>query len=109
MKRNKDPEDILKMLQEIEDEFGDSFTRREQGAFHQLRAAIRIEVKDYAGALDDLRMVQRLGASSPEAAEAVAKTIVQLEAIVAAENLPSTDETDANEDVAGPDEAEAEN
>jgi hypothetical protein len=96
--RNKEnPEKVLSDLAELEDRYGDSFSLVELSAFHQVRAAARIEAKDYRGALDDLRIVQRLGMAG-EATEAVGKTIAQLEAIIAAEDAEAASKAEEDAD-----------
>lgn len=84
IRANRDPRQILADLAEIEKKYGDDFTRTELRAFHQLRGAARLSAKDYRGALDDFRIVQKLGLSG-ESGEAIAKTIDQLEAYLAAD------------------------
>lgn len=77
-------EEALQMLDEIEAEYGDTFSSAELASFHRLRAVARIETGDYKGALDDLRIVQRAGMTG-EAGEPIAKVIEQLEAVIAAQ------------------------
>ncbi|GJL93790.1 MAG: hypothetical protein DHS20C05_01950 [Hyphococcus sp.] len=84
LKRNGDAQAALDELAAIEEEYGDSFSRTELGVFHQLRAAARIQVGDYAGALDDLYIVKGLG-GTPDGSEAINNTIEQLEAILEAQ------------------------
>jgi len=96
LRRKGDPQEALAELAEIEAQYGDSFSQAELASFYQLRAAARIEAGDYAGALDDLRVVRRLGMAG-EASEAVERTIMQLEAALAApvsggEPTPEADE-----------------
>lgn len=96
LRRHEDPQKILAELAEIETQYGDSFSRAELAAFHRFRAAARIETGDYAGALDDLRVVRRIGMAG-ESTEAIDKTIAQLEAALAApvsggEPAPEDDE-----------------
>ncbi len=76
--------EALQMLDEIEAEYGDTFSSAELASFHRLRAVARIETGDYKGALDDLRIVQRAGMTG-EAGEPIAKVIEQLEAVIAAQ------------------------
>ena len=85
IRSNRDPQEILADLAEIEARYGDDFTRTELKAFHQLRGSARLGAKDYRGALDDFRIVQKLGVSG-ETGEAIVKTIEQLEAYIAAED-----------------------
>lgn len=98
IRSGRDPQEILAELAEIEAKYGDDFTVAELRAFHQLRGAARLSAKDYRGALDDFRVVQRLGISG-ESGEAIAKTIEQLKAYVAAEDAAAAAEN--------PEEAEA--
>lgn len=79
-----DPEKALAELARIEEKYGDSFSRAEQAAFHQLRGAARLDKRDLAGALDDLRIAQRLGAPV-EDQEKLRDLIYQLERAVAAQ------------------------
>ncbi len=81
----KDADEILTELAEIESEYGDSFSKAELTIFHQFRAAARIEVGDYRGALDDLRVVQQTGVNE-DRYEAVASMIEQLEAVIASQD-----------------------
>ena len=74
----------LEKLVEIEERFGDTFTQAESGTFHQFRAAARLGLKDYAGALDDFRMAKTVYLP-PEAREAIGNAITQLEEVVAAQ------------------------
>lgn len=96
LRRHEDPQKILAELAEIETQYGDSFSRAELAAFHHFRTAARIEAGDYAGALDDLRVVRRIGMAG-ESMEAIDRTIMQLEAALAApvsggEPAPEDDE-----------------
>lgn len=77
-------QEALELLSAIEEEYGDTFSSAELAAFHRLRAVGRIEIGDYRGALDDLRIVQRAGMSG-EAGEPIAKVMEQLEAVIAAQ------------------------
>ncbi len=61
-----------------------------------MRGAARLSAKDYRGALDDFRVAQRLGVA-PGAAEAIADTIVKLEAYVAAEDAAALNAPKASE------------
>lgn len=96
LRRKDDPQKILSELASIEAEYGDTFSHAELKAFHQIRAIARIEAGDYAGALDDLRIVQRMGLSS-EAAETIAKTIIQLEMAIAAQEAKAEQPDDKRE------------
>jgi len=77
-------EQAMDVLDKTEEKFGDSFSRVELSAFLRLRAGVRIELGDYAGALDDLRVVRDMGLGD-QANEAVGNMILQLEAALAAE------------------------
>lgn len=91
----------LEKLAEIEQRFGDTFTPGETGTFHQLRGVARLGLKDYAAALDDLRMAQTVYLPS-ETRQAIGETIVQLEKVVAAQQAQA-----ASVQAAGAGEAEA--
>ncbi|MCB2112891.1 MAG: TonB family protein [Parvularculaceae bacterium] len=91
IRRGDDPHSILAELDEIELKYGDDFSRTELRAFHQLRGSARLSAKDYRGALDDFRAAQRLGVSG-DAGEAIATTIEQLEAYIAAEDAAAAAE-----------------
>lgn len=93
LKRKADPAEILNDLNAIEGEFGDDFTDAERGAFYQFRGALKLQIKDYRGALDDLRIAQK-GQLSLEAGEATAKVVEQLETYVAAEDAVATRQAD---------------
>ena len=80
----KDVQEAFAELELLEQEYGDTFNRTELIAFHQLRGAARLKAGDYAGALDDFRIVRRNGLPQP-AAEAITETIAELEQIVAAQ------------------------
>lgn len=82
--RDGDPRKAKEELARIDAKYGAGFTRTERGAFHQLRAGARIDEKDYAGALDDLRFAHRLGAQVEDQGKLV-KLIAELEAYVAAQ------------------------
>lgn len=91
IRRGDDPQKILDELAEIEQKYGDDFSRTELKAFHQLRGSARLSAKDYRGALDDFRVVQRMGIAG-ETGEAITTTIEQLEAYIAAEDAAATAE-----------------
>lgn len=93
-----DPDKALAELASIEAKYGADFSRTEQAAFHQLRGGARLDKKDYAGALDDLRVAQSLGATI-EDREKLGQLIAELERIVAAQGgaepaPPAADESD---------------
>lgn len=98
-----DPDKALIILQQLENEYGDSFSRIELASFHQVRATARLEAGDYRGALDDFRMVKKMGMADG-AAEAIDEVIEDLEAALAAQEaaaavsqektLDSEEETD---------------
>lgn len=79
-----DPDKTLAEPAAIEAKYGDSFTRTEQAAFHQLRGGARLDKKDYAGALDDLRIAWRLGDQVKDR-EKFTGLINELERIVASQ------------------------
>lgn len=85
IRKKRSPEIILADLAELEAKHGAGFTKGELGAFHQLRATARLMAKDYAGALDDYRMVLKIAVLEKETREAIEKTVEQLEAVVAAQ------------------------
>ena len=60
--RQKKPEKALSVLENLDAKFGDTLTQAELTEFHRVRGLARLEVKDYEGALDDLRTARRLGA-----------------------------------------------
>jgi TonB family protein len=84
IRRGEDPQESLLELKEIEEEFGDDFSEVEIAQFYYLRAVVRIAAGDYAGALDDMRVVQSSGMAG-DAAKTVDETIARLEAALAAE------------------------
>lgn len=89
----KDPNEVLADLDELERLYGADFSRVELSTFHQLRGAARMQARDYRGALDDFRIVQASGVSDPETAEAVASLIVTLEtALEQSERQPAESE-----------------
>ena len=74
---------VEKTLEEIEEfrvKHGDEFTSVERGFFHQLRAAARFKAGDQAGAMDDLRIAERLLVYKPEAQFAIRQMLEQLTA-----------------------------
>ncbi len=85
IRKKRSPEIILADLAELEAKHGSEFTKGELGAFHQLRATARLMAKDYAGALDDYRIVLKVTVLEKETEEAIEATIKQLEAVVAAQ------------------------
>ena len=74
----KDPKLALAELEKVEAKYGDSFSKAESGAFHQIRGFARIADGDYEGALDDLRIAQQSGVTG-EALSAIEEAIVLLE------------------------------
>ncbi|MFZ5617203.1 MAG: energy transducer TonB, partial [Pseudomonadota bacterium] len=96
IRSGRNPQEVLAELAEVEAKYGDDFTPAELRAFYQLRGAARLAAKDYRGALDDFRVVRRLGISG-ESGEAVVKTIEQLEAYVAAEDAGALPPAEAAE------------
>lgn len=97
LNRNSDPAKALAELESLEAKYGSSFSQIELSAFHQIRAAARIKAGDYKGALDDLRVVQRIGLAV-DSLEAVHKTIMQLEAALAAQESEAVQNTEAPEE-----------
>ncbi|MHA7872628.1 MAG: energy transducer TonB, partial [Hyphococcus sp.] len=93
--KNEDPAKALQVLTEIEEKYGDSFSRAEHSTFLRLRAGVRIALEDYAGALDDLRIVQRMDLVG-ETAQAVGDMILQLEAVVAENIREPADPSESN-------------
>jgi TonB family protein len=91
IRRGEDPQESLLKLKEIEDEFGDDFSKYEMMQFYYLRGVVRIAAGDYPGALDDMRVVQGTGMAG-EDSERVEKTIAQLEAAIAAEGSGAGEE-----------------
>ena len=89
-----DPQKALIELAELEAEYGATFSRAELAAFHQVRAAARIEAGDYRGAVDDLRVVQALGMSTPEGVEAIDKNIRALEAAIAVQDAEAQQQSE---------------
>lgn len=77
-------EKALEVLDNLERRFGDDFSQKEQSTFLRLRAGVKIAMNDYAGALDDLRTVQKIGLAG-QSNEEVGKLIVQLEEALAAQ------------------------
>lgn len=82
--KNGDYAGALEKLAEIQERFSDTFTPAESATFHQLRGVARLGLKDYAGALDDLRRAETVHLP-PEARKAILETIAQLEKVVAAQ------------------------
>ncbi len=71
-------EEALAILEKLHDDYSADFSRMELSAFHHVRGIVRIQAGDYRGALDDLRLVHRLGMSG-EGAAGVSETIEKLE------------------------------
>lgn len=94
LRHNKDPQEVLADLADIEQKYGSDFTREELAAFHQMRGAARLGAQDYRGALDDFRIAQRNGVSQ-ESAKAIAEVIAKLEAYVAAEDAGALPQAEA--------------
>jgi TonB family protein len=94
--KDRSPAVLLADLEELERKYGPEFTKNEAALFHQVRAGVRIKAQDYAGALDDLRIVKRSRViTDKRTIEAIDKAIAQLEAIVGApttQESPPTDE-----------------
>lgn len=99
LKKTGDPQEALALLDEIEREYGDDFSRAELASFHFLRAGVRIDADDYAGALDDLYVVRDTGMTSSEAGEITYRMIAQLEEALQLSGAKApTDETDEKGD-----------
>ncbi|MFC2951017.1 energy transducer TonB [Marinicaulis aureus] len=82
---SKQPEKLEEaeaILDEVYEKYGESFSETELSAYHQVRAVVKINKKEYAAALDSLRIVHSLGRTSGEAREAIEDTIYQLEQIL---------------------------
>ncbi len=79
-------EEALTLLNKFEEDFGDSLSRAELAEFHRMRGAVRLAVEDYEGALDDLRIVQRLGAR--ESYAAISEAIAKLETALGVSDVP---------------------
>lgn len=91
LKKGDDPEMLIQSLDEIEAEFGDDFSFQERGAFYQFRGAVKLEKKDYRGALDDFRAALR-GGLSDEAIESTSRVVRQLEDYIEAEDARASAE-----------------
>ena len=72
------------LLDEVYEDYGDSFSDVEMSMYHQVRAVVKINQKEYAAALDSLRIVQRTGLASDEAQQAIENTIYELEKALSA-------------------------
>ena len=83
--QREDPEKALEILDEVEAEYGANFSQAEAAQYYYTRAVIRISVKDYRGALDDLRIVLDSGLFTAEAADEIHAYIAELEAVIAAQ------------------------
>ena len=79
---HKNPEKALKKLAEIEERYGDTFTRAESSVFHRLRGVARLDMEDYRGALDDFRATANAGAADAS----IMTVIFELEQAIAQED-----------------------
>ncbi|WP_428407038.1 TonB family protein [Hyphococcus sp.] len=92
------------ILDEIYAEYSETFSARELAAYHQVRALVKINEKDYAAALDSLRIVHRTGgADSEEAREAVEDLIYQLETTLGMGPTAPGEEHESDEATSGKD------
>jgi TonB family protein len=96
VKKAPDHAAILADLDAIEADYGDGFRSLEMSAFYPLRAATRTEVKNYRGALDDLR-IARQRVVEEKSADAIQKTIEQLEAYYAADDSATKPDAESKE------------
>ncbi|MEQ8178047.1 MAG: energy transducer TonB [Amphiplicatus sp.] len=94
IKKKRSPDIILADLAELEAKYGAEFTKRELGGFHQLRAVARLAAKDYAGALDDFRIVLQVSTLEKETRDAIKTTVEQLEAVLAAQDAQQSAQTE---------------
>lgn len=85
LRKNPEYEKLLAELDAIEAQYGADFRYSELSSFYPLRGTARLGVKDYRGALDDLRIATGRAATE-EGGDALIRTIGQLEAHVAAED-----------------------
>ena len=81
--RRSDTEKAMARLEKVEERYGINFSQAETAEYYYSRAVIRIEMKDYRGALDDLRIVQSTGVASTEMAGSISETIANLEIYLA--------------------------
>lgn len=81
--RRKDYDKAMERLRNVEEEYGANFSQAETAEYYYVRAVIRIEMKDYRGALDDLRIVQDTGIASGEVSEAINKMVASIELFLA--------------------------
>ena len=93
--RRGEPQKALERLVSIEERYGASFSQLETAEFYYARAIVRIELGEYRGALDDLRVVKDTGVASAEVDQAVSETIIQLEAAIYAQQAGAVPEADA--------------
>ncbi|MEO1151096.1 MAG: TonB family protein [Pseudomonadota bacterium] len=66
-------------LEELLTKYADSLSKVERALIYQIRGAIRLERKDYAGALDDLRFVRTHGVLEEDTRITIGNAIEQLE------------------------------
>lgn len=84
--KKKKPTAAFEVLENLEEKYGESFSDVELSAFYQVRALARLEASDYAGALDDFRLVKRMGTSSEDGSKLIDDTIQKLEAALGVES-----------------------
>jgi len=102
-KKDKSLADALALLERLQDEDEGSFSLVELAAFHHVRGIVRIQANDYHGALDDLRIVQRMSISR-ESTEGIAETILLLEKTLGLEPdspFPANPSKEDGDDLAG--------
>ncbi|GJL93791.1 MAG: hypothetical protein DHS20C05_01960 [Hyphococcus sp.] len=91
LSRNPNPEKAIAELAALEEKYGHNFTDAELNTFHFYRSYARMGVKDYAGALDDLRIVMKTNPPR-EYVEPAQESIYQLEKVIAAQAAEATRE-----------------
>lgn len=101
LKEKPDNALIIAELDKIESEYGADFRRLEMASYYPMRAAARLESRNYRGALDDFRVAMRLTASK-KSGEAMVRTIAALEAHIAAEDAALAAKTAAPPETAAP-------
>ncbi len=78
--KDKDAGAAFAILDEVEERFGENFSVEELSAFHQVRGMALLQTGDYAGALDDFRIVKRLGVNDTDTSQVINEMILKLEA-----------------------------
>ncbi|MEO1241707.1 MAG: hypothetical protein AAFX54_07335 [Pseudomonadota bacterium] len=69
-------------LNNLEAKFGDTFSLAELSSFLRQQAALKIELKDYPGALEDLYVIQAAGVTARYSV-VVGNMIIELETLLA--------------------------